>query len=154
MFQIAQLIVSIRARDKHPDLSGDPWNGRTLEWSTASPPPIYNFAIMPDVQGEEAYWTMKQKARKDYADGNHPPPLAYEAIKMPYNSPVGFVTAFFAAVIGFALIWHIWWMAILGMSSALMTFLMFAWRDKQEYEISAEELITIAGARHEQAQSP
>jgi cytochrome o ubiquinol oxidase subunit 1 len=135
--QVAQLVVSIRRRDSLRDFTGDPWDGRSLEWSTASPPPHYNFAVMPNVEGEDAYWGIKEAAR----DSSHPAEaVEYEAIEMPRNSPTGVVCAFFATVMGFALIWHIWWMAILGLLGAWATFVVFAWRDHGDDEISAEVL--------------
>ena len=132
--QVAQLVVSIRRRESLRDTTGDPWDGRSLEWSTASPPPHYNFALLPNVEGEDAYWGIKEAAR----DTSHPAdPVEYEAIEMPRNSPTGVVCAFFATVMGFALIWHIWWMAILGLLGAWATFIVFAWRDHHEDEIPA-----------------
>jgi cytochrome o ubiquinol oxidase subunit 1 len=138
--QIAQLVVSIRNRESLRDETGDPWNGRSLEWATASPPPAFNFAVLPDVQGEEAYWTMKEAAKDQQGDRGEP---AYEDIEMPRNSPTGFVCAFFATVMGFALIWHIWWMAILGGVGAFATFVVFAWRDLSEEVIPAETVAKI-----------
>jgi cytochrome o ubiquinol oxidase subunit 1 len=132
--QVAQLVVSIRRRDSLRDTTGDPWDGRSLEWSTASPPPHYNFALLPHVEGEDAYWGIKEAAR----DTSHSAdPVEYEAIEMPRNSPTGVVCAFFATVMGFALIWHIWWMAIVGLLGAWATFVVFAWRDHGEDEIPA-----------------
>jgi cytochrome o ubiquinol oxidase subunit 1 len=142
--QVAQLVVSIRNRESLRDLTGDPWDGRSLEWSTPSPPPVFNFAILPDVSGEEAYWGVKQRAIEAQRLGDEPD---YEAIEMPRNSPTGFVTAFFATVIGFALIWHIWWLVILGLVGAYGTFVAFAWRDVADYEVPVEEVIRIDRAR-------
>ena len=131
--QIAQLVVSIRNRDALRDETGDPWAGRTLEWATSSPPPSFNFAVLPNVEGEEAYWAMKQTAKQE-----EEAPV-YEAIEMPRNTATGFVCAFFATVMGFALIWHIWWLAALGVVGAFATFVVFAWRDITKEEISADE---------------
>jgi cytochrome o ubiquinol oxidase subunit 1 len=135
--QVLQLVVSIRTRDQRRDVTGDPWNGRTLEWSTASPPPPWNFAFMPRVAGKDAYWSRKAIALT-------PEPLAparqYEAIEMPKNSATGFVNAFFAVVIGFALIWHIWWLAGFGFLGALLTLLGFAFRKEEEIEIPAARI--------------
>jgi cytochrome o ubiquinol oxidase subunit 1 len=130
---IAQLVVSIRTRDRRRDLTGDPWNGRTLEWSTTSPPPAYNFAVLPEVESLDAFWAMKQH-------GPPKPPDHYPSIEMPRNSPNGFVTAFLAVVTGFAMIWHIWWMAIIGVACALLTLLTFGWMERGEVEISGAEL--------------
>jgi cytochrome o ubiquinol oxidase subunit 1 len=138
---ILQLAVSIRNREQYRDRTGDPWNGRTLEWSTPSPPPSWNFALMPLIETEDAFWYMKRAAAQP---GAEPPPAPeYEAIEMPLNSATGFVTAFFAVITGFALIWHIWWMVILGLVGAFITVLVFSWRDHDEMEIPIEEIARI-----------
>ena len=138
--QIAQLYVSIRTREQRLDLTGDPWNGRTLEWATSSPPPAYNFAVLPRVETIDAFWHMKRTGRA-------PVEPVYENIQMPRNSPTGFVTAFFAVVTGFALIWHIWWMVILGLLAAAVTVLVFGWSVDREREISAAEIARMERAR-------
>jgi cytochrome o ubiquinol oxidase subunit I len=141
--QIAQLIVSIRRGAELRDLTGDPWDGRSLEWATASPPPVYNFAVIPDVEGPDTYWEWKRHLRRGEGVDGAP---AYRDIEMPRNSPTGFVCAFFATVMGFALIWHIWWMVLLGGVGAFATFVVFAWRDHDEYVIPATEVARIDGA--------
>jgi len=133
--QIIQLIVSIRERDEHRDKTGDPWNGRTLEWATPSPPPAWNFPALPRVEGKDAFWTEKRRIRGSSTE--EPTSLRYEPIEVPKNSATGFVTAFFAVLTGFALIWHIWWMAMLGLVGAFITILAFAWRERAEIEIPA-----------------
>jgi cytochrome o ubiquinol oxidase subunit I len=140
IFQIAQLVVSIRDREELRDHTGDPWDGRSLEWATSSPPPVFNFAVLPDVSGEDAYWAQKVRARQAGAAKGD---IEYQPIEMPRNSPTGFVCAFFATVTGFALIWHIWWMVIAGLIGAFATFVVFAWRDHDEYEISADEVARL-----------
>jgi cytochrome o ubiquinol oxidase subunit I len=139
--QIVQLVVSIRDREQLRDTTGDPWNGRTLEWSTPSPPPPWNFAVLPRVKGIDAFWTIKQAAR--FGRTTPPQPPDYEPIEVPKNSPTGFVTAFFAVVTGFALIWHIWWMVCLGLFGAFATFLVFAFRKEDEIEIPAAQLAQL-----------
>src|SRR5579872_816616 len=145
IFQVLQLAVSIRHREELRDPTGDPWDGRSLEWSTASPPPAFNFAVMPDVEGEDAYWAIKSRAREQ---GLSRAP-DYRDIEMPRNSPTGFVCAFFATIMGFALIWHIWWMVILGGIGAFATFVVFAWRDHDEYVIPAAEVARIDSLNRE-----
>jgi cytochrome o ubiquinol oxidase subunit I len=135
--QIVQIVVSIRAREQLA-VSADPWDGRTLEWSTASPPPAWNYAVLPHVADIDAFWTAKQ-----HMHARQEPParsLDYKPIEMPKNNPTGFVTAFFAVVTGFALIWHIWWMAALGLFGAFVTLVAFAFRDQEEIEIPAEQV--------------
>jgi cytochrome o ubiquinol oxidase subunit 1 len=147
IFQIMQLVVSIRHREELRDRTGDPWDGRSLEWATASPPPAFNFAIMPDVSGGDAYWAMKQRARQQGLPYNEP---TYRDVEMPRNSPTGFMSAFFATVMGFALIWHIWWMVAAGFVGAFATFVAFAWRDHDEYIIPAAEVARIDRANLQQ----
>lgn len=136
ILQIVQLVVSFRRREELRDLTGDPWNGRSLEWSTASPPPAFNFAVLPQVEGVDAWWSMKQPSARTEEP-------AYAEIEMPMNSPTGFICAFFATVLGFALIWHIWWLAGLSALGAYVTFVVFAWRDRDEYIIPAETVARI-----------
>jgi cytochrome o ubiquinol oxidase subunit 1 len=138
--QIIQLFVSIKDRERLRDATGDPWDGRSLEWSMASPPPAFNFAVLPQVQDEEAYWTMKQRAREQSRIRDLPD---YQDLEMPRNSPTGFVCAVFATAIGFALIWQIWWLAILGLVGAYATFVVFAWRDIPHEVIPAAEVARI-----------
>jgi cytochrome o ubiquinol oxidase subunit 1 len=145
--QIAQLVVSIRTRATRRDRTGDPWDGRSLEWATASPPPVFNFAMLPNVQDHEPYWDIKQEALRTLQLVTPEPD--YGPIEMPHNSPTGFVTAIFATVTGFALIWHIWWLAILGHVGAYVTFVVFAWRDHAEFVIPAEDVARIDRANRE-----
>jgi cytochrome o ubiquinol oxidase subunit 1 len=138
--QVMQLVVSIRNREALDDSWGDPWDGRSLEWATASPPPEFNFAVLPEVHGEEPYWGVKQRAREQLTLRAEP---KYVDIEMPVNSPTGFVCAFFATTLGFGLIWHIWWLAIASFAGAFVTFVVFAWRDRVEHIIPAAEVARI-----------
>src|SRR5262249_25018568 len=101
-------------------------------------PPAWNFAVQPRVDEIDAFWTSKQRvfARKDLPARRHD----YEAIEVPKNSPTGFVTAFFAVITGFALIWHIWWIAGAGLIGSAVTLLAFMFREEDETEIPAEQL--------------
>ena len=138
--QIAQLVVSFRHREQLRDTTGDPWNGRSLEWSTSSPPPAFNFAVLPRIEEGDAYWETKQRALRKHVLADEP---AYADIELPRNSATGFVCAFFATFLGFALIWHIWWLAAVSFLGAFATFVAFAWRDRTEYRVSADEVARI-----------
>ncbi len=134
---VVQLWYSIKTRERRRDVTGDPWDGRTLEWLTLSPPPHYNFAVLPDVHGEEAYWLRKQTAIKQEQLISEPD---YQSIEMPVNTPTGVTVAFFASLCGFAVIWHIWWLAILGLIGAFAVLVWYAWRDEHEHIIPVEEV--------------
>ncbi len=140
VFQVAQLAVSIRRRAELRDTTGDPWNGRSLEWSTASPPPPFNFGVLPHIEGGDAYWEIKQRACRQATPDDEP---AYQDIEMPRNSPTGVICAFFATFAGFALVWHIWWMVAAAALGAFATFVVFAWRDRAEDVIPAAEVARI-----------
>src|SRR3984885_3969 len=133
----AQLAVSIRQRERNRDVTGDPWNGRTLEWSTPSPPPAWNFANLPQVNGADAFWTMKQQhATAQERNAKR----TYETIEVPRNNPTGFFLAFFAVLLGFSLIWRIWWGTGLGLLGAIVVCLIQAWRTDREVEVPAEKI--------------
>jgi cytochrome o ubiquinol oxidase subunit 1 len=137
IYQVAQLAVSIRDRKKNNDLSGDPWDGRTLEWSTSSPPPFYNFAKIP-VAGEiDAFWEMKQsgEAREK--------PSEYAEIHMPKNTAAGVFIGAFALAFGFGLVWHIWWMAIVGFLGIIATMIVRTSNYDIDYFVPAAEVKRI-----------
>ena len=142
--QFIQLYVSIRDKEALRDNTGDLWNGRSLEWATSSPPPVFNFAFLPEVKSEEPYWEMKQRSMRT---GHLADIGAYQPIEMPRNSATGIITAFFATLAGFSLIWHIWWMVIASLVSAYAGFVWFAWRDKDEYTVPASEVKRLDQAR-------
>src|ERR1700735_536908 len=139
----AQLYVSIRTRNSRR-VSGDPWNGRTLEWATSSPPPPYNFAVLPRVTTIDAFWEMKRWG------GSSVEPT-YESIETPRNTPTGFLVAFFAVLGGFSLIWHIFWLAIISLLTILPTAMVFGWSENREREIPATEVARMERARLELA---
>jgi cytochrome o ubiquinol oxidase subunit I len=132
-----QLAVSIRQRERNRDVTGDPWNGRTLEWSTPSPPPAWNFSHLPQVDRTDAFWAMKQQ--RGSAQGRNGK-QTYETIHVPRNNPTGFFLAFCAVLLGFSLIWHIWWGAGLGLLGAIVVCLRQAWRTDGEIDIPAEKV--------------
>jgi cytochrome o ubiquinol oxidase subunit I len=132
-FQLLQIGYSVWKRNDSRDTTGDPWNGRTLEWSTPSPVPHYNFAITPTITDRDQFWVDKHK------HGKQPEPK-YAAIEMPRNSPVGIIIAGFAFVIGFAIIWHIWWLAGLSLLGLIVTVIVRSTNEDTEYTISASHL--------------
>src|SRR5205823_14130805 len=104
-----------------------------------------NFAVLPRVATIDAFWDMKRRGRAPNEPAGAEP--AYEPIEMPRNSPAGFITAFFAVVTGFALIWHIWWMVILGLLAAAATVLVIGWSENREREIPANEIARLERTR-------
>jgi cytochrome o ubiquinol oxidase subunit 1 len=134
---VVQFAVSIRRRELNRDMTGDPWNGRTLEWSTPSPPPAWNFSRLPQVDRPDAFWAMKQ--RQGIAQDRNAK-RTYETIQVPRNNPTGFYIAFFAVLLGFSLIWRIWWGAGLGLLGVIVVCLMQAWRTDGEIEVPAEKV--------------
>jgi cytochrome o ubiquinol oxidase subunit 1 len=140
LLTVVQLVVSIRTRDRRRDLTGDPWNGRTLEWSVSSPPPAWNFALLPTVVGTDAFWNAKRHPGTSGTDRQ------FISLEVPKHSALGFFVAFFAVILGFSLIWHIWWLAIVGLGGAIGVSLRQAWRTELEDFVS---VTTIAD--HERA---
>jgi cytochrome o ubiquinol oxidase subunit I len=138
VLQVTQLIVSIRDREQNRDLTGDPWNGRTLEWATSSPPPFYNFAQTPKVGGLDAWHEMKKK-------GISPLPATFQPIHMPRNTWAGFVIGIISLPLGFALIWHIWWLAIASFVAAIGCAIVHSFDQDRDYYVSAEEVAEIEG---------
>jgi len=112
VMQILQVVVSIMQRRKNRDTTGDPWDGRTLEWSTPSPVPFYNFAIIPTVHSRDAFWEMKQ--------ANTQAEKKYEDIELPKNTPFGIYIAAGAFVFGFAMVWHMFLIAATGAVAILI----------------------------------
>lgn len=139
--QILQLIVSIKDREKNKDTSGDPWGARTLEWATSSPPPFYNFAEVPHVHDRDPFWDMKQD-QSAYRQPDH-----YTTIHMPKNTSAGVFIGLFSLIMGFALIWHIWWLAIVGVLGVAVTWIGHSFNDDTDYYVPVEQIETIESQR-------
>ena len=131
--QVAQIVVSVRTRDTRRDTTGDPWQGRTLEWSTTSPPPPYNFAVLPDVEGVDDFWRMKQSGWERPHDG-------FKPIDVPKNSALGFALAFLMVGFGFGMVWHIWWLAGASFAAIFVTMYLFAWNEDDERAMPVDEI--------------
>ena len=138
ILQLVQLVVSIRDRELTRDVTGDVWNGRTLEWALPSPVPAYNFARIPVVRSLDAFWDMKQR-------GVDLKSATFVPIHMPRNSGTGIIMAGFAFVVAFSMVWHIWWLAIAGLAGVLVTLIRHAFNDDRDYHLGADEVRRIEG---------
>ncbi len=143
---IVQLAVSIRDRKQNQDLTGDPWDGRSLEWSTASPAPFYNFARVPHITSLEQHWDDKEAGRAWRE------PARYEDIHMPRPTAAGFLVSVFGLVSCFALVWHMWLVAIAGLVGAIATFVLRSYDRNVDYYVPAAEVERIERARYAQLQ--
>ena len=130
-FQLLQFVVSIRQRHQNMDVTGDPWDGRTLEWSTKSPPPAYNFAVIPEVTRRDEYWYDKRKKSTE---------VEYQSIKVPKNTPVPLFIALAAFSFGFGMIWHIWWLVGLSGLSIITLVIIRSTGEDHDRTISAAKL--------------
>lgn len=137
---LVQIAVSIKNRDQLRDVTGDPWDGRTLEWATSSPPPAYNFAFTPLIHDNDAWWDMK---RRGYAR----PLSGFRAIHMPKNTGAGVIIAGLSIALSFGLIWYIWWLAALSFAAIVVTAIVHTFNYDLGYEISAEEVRAVEGER-------
>lgn len=134
-FQALQIIASVKQRDKNRDTTGDPWNGRNLEWSTTSPPPVYNFATIPEVGSRDPFWEMKKSGKQA--------PKKYEEIHMPKNSAVGFFIGLFSFICSFGLIWWVWWLGAIGAIGIVVSIIVRFYVKDVDYYLSAEEVEKI-----------
>jgi cytochrome o ubiquinol oxidase subunit I len=137
---VVQLVVSYRRRDALRDVTGDPWDGRTLEWSTASPPPAYNFAFTPVVYDNDAWTDMKRQ-------GYVRPLSGFEAIHMPKNTAAGFIIAALSAAMGFALVWQMWLLAVLGFVAMMAAIIVHTFNYHRDFHIPADEVVRTENQR-------
>ena len=137
---IIQLIVSYQRRDSLRDFTGDPWGGRSLEWSTSSPPPQYNFAFTPMVHTRDTWTDMK--------NNNYVRPLSgFVAIHMPKNTAAGFIIAAVSTVLGFALIWQMWLLAGLSFVAMIAAIIIHTFNYQRDYFIPADEVTRTENER-------
>jgi cytochrome o ubiquinol oxidase subunit 1 len=137
---LIQLFVSFRRRESLRDFTGDPWNGRTLEWSTSSPPPAYNFALTPQIHDGDAWWQMKQVNSRRPQEG-------FMAIHMPKNTGAGVILAALSGVLGFGLIWHMWLLVIVALIALLVVTIGHTFNYKRDYYIPVEDVVRIEAER-------
>ena len=141
---VMSIVVGIARRDRLRDLTGDPWGGRTLEWSTSSPPPAYNFAFTPVVHDLDAWYDMK-------AEGYQRPATGYRPIHMPRNTAAGVVLSALALVLGFGMIWYMWWLAALAAAALLVAAIGHTFNDNRDFFIPVDEVARTEGARFQLA---
>lgn len=137
---LMQFYVSFRNRHALRDVTGDPWNGRTLEWATSSPPPDYNFAFTPVVHDRDAFADMKK-------NGYRRPLIGFLPIHMPKNTAAGFIIAALSAVFGFAMVWHMWWLAVASFAVMVVAIIIHTFNYKRDFHIPAGEVIRTENAR-------
>ena len=137
---LIQFAVSIINRDKLRDVTGDPWDGRTLEWATSSPPPAYNFAKTPVIHDGDAWWNMKSRGYQRPLEG-------FKAIHMPSNTGAGVILSMLSLICGFALIWYMWWLAAISFAAIIGYAIFHTFNYKRDYYIPAEEVVATEDAR-------
>lgn len=137
---LIQIGVSILRREQLRDTTGDPWDGRTLEWATSSPPPAYNFAFTPIVHDLDAWADMKKR-------GYQRPLTGFRPIHMPKNTGAGVIIAGLATICGFALIWYIWWLAALSFVGVLAAVIIHTFNYDRDFHIPADEVVQAEDAR-------
>ncbi|MFZ5550008.1 MAG: cytochrome o ubiquinol oxidase subunit I [Pseudomonadota bacterium] len=137
---LIQIAVSVMKRKALRDVTGDPWEGRTLEWATASPPPDYNFAFTPVVHDNDAWHDMKNR-------GHQRPTQGFKPIHMPRNTAAGFVIAMLATACGFALVWHMWIPAAVTFLATVAAAIVHTFNYDRDYHIPADEVTRSEDAR-------
>ena len=142
--QFVQFYVSIRDREQNQDVTGDPWDGRTLEWATSSPPPFYNFAIIPKGDELDAFWYQKERGEHDINKE-----VEYERIHMPKNTPTGMYVSFWSLLLGVGMIWYIWWLAIIGIAGCIITSIWHSFNDDVDYYVEVDEIKAIEQAHRD-----
>ncbi|MDA8561869.1 cytochrome o ubiquinol oxidase subunit I [Gammaproteobacteria bacterium] len=134
--QLLQLYVSIRDREELRDHTGDPWNGRTLEWSIASPAPFYNFSELPKVNEIDQYWADKQANKPGGIV--KPKNINYKDIHMPKNTSYGFIIAIFAGIFGFSMVWQMLIPGVIGILGVIICVIARTFSNNIDYYVDAE----------------
>jgi cytochrome o ubiquinol oxidase subunit 1 len=136
--QIIQIIATFIQKNHLRDTTGDPWNARSLEWATASPPPFYNFTTIPEVSSIDAFWEMKHEGIAE---------TKYQDIHIPKNTAAGFYIACFAFLVGFAFVWEIIWLAVVSLIGIIVVFIVRGFNEEPEYTLTAKEVQDLEEAR-------
>jgi cytochrome o ubiquinol oxidase subunit 1 len=143
VLQVVQIIASLIQKRKLRDATGDPWDGRTLEWSTPSPPQFYNFIVIPKVKTRDAYWGMKHL---------HMPGHTYKDILMPKNTATGIYISVFAFLAGFGFVWNIVWLIIASILGVIVCLIVRTFDENTEYTLSAAEVEKLEDGRKKKDQ--
>jgi cytochrome o ubiquinol oxidase subunit I len=141
--QLVQIIASFIQKRQLLDTTGDPWDGRSLEWATASPPSAYNFTVIPEVSTRDAFWEMKQR-------GQSKP--VYEDIHMPRNTASGIYISIFAFLAGFGFVWEIGWLIVVSLLGVIVCTIARTFNEDTEYTITAAEVEKLENDRLKKAQ--
>jgi cytochrome o ubiquinol oxidase subunit 1 len=141
---VMSIVMGFVKRDKLRDLTGDPWDGRTLEWSTSSPPPAYNFAFTPVIHDLDAWYDMKSRGYERPAEG-------YRPIHMPRNTGTGVILAGLCLSLGFGMVWYMWWLAAASFAGLLVVAVGHTFNFKRDYFIPADDVARTESARHQLA---
>jgi cytochrome o ubiquinol oxidase subunit 1 len=144
---LVQIYVSIRNREALRDVTGDPWQGRTLEWATSSPPPDYNFAFTPVVHELDAWHDMKRR-------GYERPLGGFKPIHMPSNTGTGIILAGLATAMGFGLIWYMWWLAAASFVAILAVAIGHTFNYHRDFDIPADRVADVEAARSRALAAP
>ena len=142
LFQVVQLVVSFKNREQLDDTTGDPWNGHTLEWASASPPQYYNFAKIPHVDDIDAWTDMKEKGLAYKQE------VSYSPIHMPKNTSAGVLMSAALTTFCFAMIWHIWWLAAFGLLGAIVVFIKRCYTSDVDYYVQPDEIVELETAHN------
>lgn len=146
IIQVWQVIVSIKERAQNRDTTGDPWNGRTLEWATTSPAPFYNFAVIPEVHDRDAFWEMKKEG-KIFPGNKRATPIKYQDIELPKNTAMAIYVSGFVFLLGFALVWHMFLLGAIGLIGAIACVIVRSFDEHTEYILPAAEVERLEMAR-------
>jgi cytochrome o ubiquinol oxidase subunit 1 len=137
---LIQIVVSFMKREELRDDSGDPWDGRTLEWSTSSPPPEYNFALTPVVHDHDGWYDMKNRGYARPLEGFRP-------IHMPKNTGTGAILSGISVALAFGLIWYMWWLVVVSFVAMLVVAIGHTFNYRRDFYIPAEEVTETEGKR-------
>ncbi len=150
VIQVWQVIVSIRERRQNRDRSGDPWDGRTLEWATASPAPFYAFATLPEVESRDAFWFIKKNRPQALAGSPGARETKPEDIELPKNTAMAIYLSSFIFLFGFAAVWQIAWLAVLALVGSIACVIIRSFNEHTEYILPAAEVARLEALRNAQ----